>query len=121
MCIRDRDGDVRSLGFLLAAGAEVHAKDTDKKRTALSWAAEMGSLECVEQLLEQGAEVEAADKWGVTSLMRSAFAGHDACLARLLEAKVRGCALLAWPCARAGCEHARGGPGALVCRCVRVC
>ena len=115
------DGAARSVRCLLAAGAAVHATDTDRGRTALSWAAGMGSLECVEQLLEQGAEVEAADKVGRTSLMWSAYAGHDACLARLLEAKVRGCALLAWPCARAGCEHARGGPGALVCRCVCVC
>ena len=91
------DGAARSVRCLLAAGAAVHATDTDDGRTALSWAAEMGSLECVEQLLEQGAEVEAADKEGHTSLMFSAVAGHDACLARLLEAKVRGCALHAWP------------------------
>ena len=115
------DGAARSVRCLLAAGAAVHATDTDQGRTALSWAAEMGSLECVEQLLEQGAEVEAADEEDLTILMWSAISGHDACLARLLEAKVRGCALLAWSCARAGYEHARGGPGALVCRCVCVC
>ena len=82
------DNNVRGLRFLLAAGAEVHAKET-YGRTALSWAANMGSLECVDQLLEHGAKVEAAGNDGMTCLMYSAKRGQDACLARLLAAKVR--------------------------------
>jgi len=82
------DNNVRGLRFLLAAGAEVHAKET-YGRTALSWAANMGSLECMDQLLEHGAKVEAAGNDGMTCLMYSAKRGQDACLARLLAAKVR--------------------------------
>ena len=49
------DNNVRGLRFLLAAGAEVHAVNTDRGRTALSLAADMGSRECLDQLLEHGA------------------------------------------------------------------
>ena len=83
------DNNVRGLRFLLAAGAEVHAVNTDRGRTALSLAAEMGSSECLDQLLEHGAKVEAAAEFGQTALIYSAMSGQEACLARLLAAKVR--------------------------------
>jgi len=61
---------------LLAAGAEVNAKDEDGW-TALMWAARMGSNDIVELLLSKGADVNAKDEDGTTALMYAAASIYE--------------------------------------------
>jgi ankyrin repeat protein len=49
-------------------------------------AAEAGDTARVEQLLEQGADVNAKDKDGYTALMLAAFSGHTETVKTLLDA-----------------------------------
>ena len=97
--IRDRDssidvsGDAR-FGF---------------DRTYLMLAAELGSLEMVDFLIDRGAEIDGTDDIGHTALMKAAEGGHVAIVSRLLD---RGAELnRGWPCetalaaAEAGDHH----------------
>jgi len=52
-----RDGDVEALRAHLAQGADVNARDEGDNASALHWAAAAGSLECVQVLVEAGADV----------------------------------------------------------------
>src|SRR4051794_11001458 len=52
-----RDGDVDALRAHLAGGGDVSARDEGDNATALHWAAASGSLECVQLLVEAGADV----------------------------------------------------------------
>ncbi|MBI3049792.1 MAG: ankyrin repeat domain-containing protein [Acidobacteria bacterium] len=91
---------------LLAAGADVHAKSDvrgqvmavpphghlDYNRwipyggeTALMFAARAGDLESAELLLSAGANVDAADAWGISAMVLAAHAGHRALVEFLLE------------------------------------
>jgi ankyrin repeat protein len=71
-------GDVDRAGQLLAAGADVNARDT-YGATVLMNAAHSGNLEMVEALLSAGAEVDAKDELGWTALMKAC---HNADLDR---------------------------------------
>lgn len=60
-----RDGDVKDVERLLAAGADVEARTAHfHNMTALHLASHKGHLEIVQALLEHGAEIEARDKDG---------------------------------------------------------
>lgn len=56
-------GQDEVVAALLAAGADVHAREGCSGTTALHWAAEGGRPRIVELLLEAGAELEARDDW----------------------------------------------------------
>lgn len=62
--------DSETVKALVAAGAEVNAKDEDG-RTALMEAADRDNSESVKILISAGAEVNAKDKEGRTALMRT--------------------------------------------------
>ena len=66
-------GHMEVVKALLAAGADVGAKDEEWGMTALIWAAAQGHAEVVEALLAAGADIEAKDKlWGETALIKVA-------------------------------------------------
>ena len=52
----------------------------------MSSAAHQGSLDCLNLLLEHGAEVDVQRHSGVSALMFAAQRGHDACVVALLDA-----------------------------------
>lgn len=73
-----RNNNVATLRALLGC---VDANGADPKgRTALSWAASMGNLECVKVLLEANANLDEADleKW--TPMHHAVKHGHNACV-----------------------------------------
>jgi ankyrin repeat protein len=56
-------GQVEVVEALLAAGADVRAREGCSGTTALHWAAEGGRTRVVELLLDAGAQLEARDDW----------------------------------------------------------
>jgi len=70
---------------LLAAGADVHARD-EYGQTALILAAGNGHTATVERLLAAGADVNARDQNGQTALMFAEGRGHTEMVERLLAA-----------------------------------
>ena len=61
---------------------ELDFEDLDGN-TALSWAAELGSVEAIRVLLDAGASVNHQNETGQPPLMRSVLAGHEAAVAEL--------------------------------------
>ena len=80
-----RKGDVQEAKKLLAAGADLVARDEHLRSTPLAWAAKFGRLEMVKFLLEQGAPKKLPDDpdWA-TPLAWAKKRGHDE-IARLLS------------------------------------
>jgi ankyrin repeat protein len=78
--------DIDSVRKLLAAGADVNAKDVFG-RTALSWACSSGraSDRVIELLLSAGADPNAADKVGVAPLYPATIVRSPRLLQRLLQ------------------------------------
>lgn len=89
-------GDVEEIRSLLFLGHDVDETDRDG-RTALRIAAELGSDECVRELVDGGAEVDAPSftsptskaAGGTTALRSAAEAGNATCVLHLLHAKAR--------------------------------
>ncbi|XP_049767351.1 poly [ADP-ribose] polymerase tankyrase-1-like [Schistocerca cancellata] len=83
-----KEDAVTELQTLLAAGADVGARDEDERRyTALHWAAEKGHEKAVKCLVEGGADVDARSSgWQETPLHKAACNGHEAVVRLLLEA-----------------------------------
>ncbi|XP_049796484.1 putative ankyrin-containing lipoprotein Lxx09580 isoform X2 [Schistocerca nitens] len=81
-----KNGRVGKLRALLMAGADVRARDTFKRDTALHWAARRGCVQAVIRLLRSGAEVDARNNWHSTPLLLAAQYGHTEVVSRLLEA-----------------------------------
>ncbi|XP_047100896.1 60 kDa lysophospholipase-like [Schistocerca piceifrons] len=79
-----KEGVVEELRALLAAGANVEARDEDMW-TALHWAAVRGHEDVVRCLVEGGADVETRDSRGNTPMHWAAYRGHAA-VVRLLAA-----------------------------------
>ena len=77
-------GDVLPVQRLLAAGADVNARDADG-RTALLAANYVDSVAVVRRLIEAGAKVDAADREGITPLFQ-AQRQNSRDIVRLLEA-----------------------------------
>jgi len=70
-----REGDARGLAALLAAGADVDARDSHGQ-TALMLAAHAGHLEAVRTLVAAGAELDVAGKFGLTAMMLAVVGAH---------------------------------------------
>ena len=68
-------GNLPEVKRLLAAGAEVNAKDLEGQ-TALIWASKQGHLEVVRTLLATRADVNPKGKDGWTALMGATKNGH---------------------------------------------
>jgi ankyrin repeat protein len=69
---------------LLEHGANVNARSKGQKNTALMYAAQNNQIEMAEWLLDNGAEIDAANSYGYTAYSRAADFGNDE-LAQLLQ------------------------------------
>lgn len=56
-----------------------------KKNTALSFASQVGSLDCIKLLVKHGASINHADKDGLNALHKASLNGHDDVVLYLLE------------------------------------
>ena len=63
--------------LLLERGADVNIKDVLVEETALMLTAIHGNVTMVEMLLKAGADVHAANKYGMTALKIASFYNHD--------------------------------------------
>eukprot|EP00756_Hemistasia_phaeocysticola_P008006 Hpha_TRINITY_DN14464_c0_g1::TRINITY_DN14464_c0_g1_i1::g.157384::m.157384/K01425/glsA, GLS; glutaminase len=76
LCAAAADGDVDVLEALLDSGLPAGQGDYDR-RTALHLASEEGHLECVQLLVEHGADVNCCDRWGTTPLKGAVHNLHN--------------------------------------------
>ncbi|QIK73479.1 ankyrin repeat domain-containing protein [Propioniciclava coleopterorum] len=80
-------GDVDAATRLIAAGADVDAKDATEQSAYLIATSE-GHLDLLELTLSHGADVAALDSWNGTGLIRAAERGHWLVTGRLLRAGI---------------------------------
>jgi hypothetical protein len=80
-----RLGQLEQVNALLAAGADIKAKDINGE-TALHWASLGGRTKTAQALLAAGADIKAKDKWRKTALHRAAQRGHTETVQVLLSA-----------------------------------
>lgn len=78
-------GDAPALEALLAAGADVNAKDRFGQ-TALMLAAHHGQLEAAATLLRHSANPDLTAKFGLSALMLAIVAGHESVARELARA-----------------------------------
>jgi ankyrin repeat protein len=81
-----RVGSLASVEALLAAGANVEAKDDRRGQTALMWAAAEGHADVVDALIRARADFRARVPSGFTPLLFAARAGHLDVVRVLLKA-----------------------------------
>lgn len=81
-CFKGHDRVARPL---LRSGAEVEAKATKDKVSALQFAMRNGHEKVVQLLIDRGAEVEAKNSAGFTALCEALSLHHEASIALLLE------------------------------------
>jgi len=74
------ENDVTTLEGLLEMGVDVNYQDSQDGQTAMHLAADKGSIQCVEKLLQHGANASAKDHDGISVLQAAVIAGHvDTC------------------------------------------
>jgi uncharacterized protein len=81
------DDDVKDARLLIAAGADVNAKDKTKQSAYLISTSE-GHLDLLNLTLQNGADVDSLDKWDGTGLIRAAERGHHDIVGRLLQTDI---------------------------------
>ena len=79
--------DVPTSRLLIAAGADVNAKDASVQSAYLIAASE-GHLELLDLALDNGADVLSLDSWNGTGLIRASERGHADIVGRLLQADI---------------------------------
>jgi uncharacterized protein len=67
------NADPRTVGYLIHQGADVNAAESEKRWTALHFAARDQNTEIVRLLLDSGAEVDPVDTFGDTPLWHAAM------------------------------------------------
>lgn len=80
-------GDLAAFRALLAAGADVNAKDTQQD-SAFLIAARNGHAELVRAALAAGADVKSLNRYGSTALMGPAYRGHVEVVRVLLDTDI---------------------------------
>jgi ankyrin repeat protein len=81
------DDDVRKARLLIAAGADVNAKDKTEQSAYLIATSE-GYLDLLELTLDHGADVDSLDRFDGTGLIRAAERGHHDIVGRLLRTDI---------------------------------
>lgn len=81
------DDDVRKARVLIAAGADVNAKDKTEQSAYLIATSE-GHLDLLELTLDHGADVDSLDRFDGTGLIRAAERGHHDIVGRLLQTDI---------------------------------
>jgi ankyrin repeat protein len=81
-----RTDDIDATAALIAAGADIEARDPDTDATPLVIASFRGNIAVVEMLLAAGADVNSADRSGFTPLIGAAQFGHATLIPILVEA-----------------------------------
>jgi ankyrin repeat protein len=81
------NNDVVEARRLIAAGADVNAKDATEQNAFLIAASE-GYLELLELTLDNGADVTILDSYNGTALIRAAERGHAPIVGRLLQTDI---------------------------------
>ena len=84
MCRAARVGDVEKVKTLVKAGQDVNQRDWRKGRTPLIWAAVEGHTDCVEYLIQIGAQLHLKDKDSNTALHLASQKGHSSTV-KLIE------------------------------------
>lgn len=69
-------GDAAIVALLVDAGVAVNEREPARRVSALHNAAAQGHLRLAARLIEQGAQVDAEDWYGVTPLVAASAAGH---------------------------------------------
>lgn len=80
-----RADDPAQLDALLAAGADIDAKD-EHGQTALMIAARDGRVQCVRWLIANGADLDHTAKFHLSALMLAVINGRDAIVGLLADA-----------------------------------
>ncbi len=80
-----RDGDLEEVKRLVKAGHDVNQRDGEE-RTPLIWAAEREHTDCMEYLIQNGAQLDLKNIYGNTALHLAARGGHLEVMKRLVEA-----------------------------------
>jgi ankyrin repeat protein len=88
LMIASRTGKVEAVRALIAAGANVNAKESRGQQTALMWAAAEGNGEAVGALLHAGAELNTRVDSGFTAYLFAVREGHIGVVRTLLKAGV---------------------------------
>lgn len=78
-------GDVAAVCRAIADGADINAIRDNEGKTPLHQAAYGGNTEIARLLIEQGANVNAADKYGITPLMNACDGGFVETARLLIE------------------------------------
>eukprot|EP00005_Dracoamoeba_jomungandri_P001316 CAMPEP_0174254968 /NCGR_PEP_ID=MMETSP0439-20130205/4304_1 /TAXON_ID=0 /ORGANISM="Stereomyxa ramosa, Strain Chinc5" /LENGTH=122 /DNA_ID=CAMNT_0015336891 /DNA_START=31 /DNA_END=399 /DNA_ORIENTATION=- len=82
-----RTGDLDGVKEAVAAGENVNQVDaTVNKRTPLHHAADFGQTEVISYLIENGADVNAKDAFGITPLLAATYESHADAVAVLVKA-----------------------------------
>lgn len=81
-----RNDDAEQLSLLIASGADIETKDPFTGATPLIIASYRGNVAVIETLLSAKADVNSADRGGITPLMGAAQFGHAALIPILLKA-----------------------------------
>src|SRR5438309_2000130 len=77
---------VDAVKVLIAHGADVKFKESERGQTALMWAAAEGNTATVEELVEHGADLHAKTKGGLTPLLFAVREGRIDTVKALLKA-----------------------------------
>eukprot|EP00493_Phyllostaurus_siculus_P007347 UN07424 len=77
-----KNGDLESLKAAMT-GKDVNA-EVMNGRTSIHFAADYGQLEVLQYLVEQGANIDLADKYGITPILAAIFEDHKSCVTFLL-------------------------------------
>lgn len=80
-----KNGDLEALSNAVEApGFDVNA-EMSQGRTLLHYAADYGQREVIEHLISKGANLNQADKHGITPLLAAIWEGHTSCVELLLS------------------------------------